>query len=491
MRLGEILVADGLVLDADVQRLLAAQRRHHRRIGHLLIAAGLVTPDAVARGLSRQHAVPAALQKHLDGRDPSLVALLPAADGRRFGALPIARSRDGSVVICLRDPARAVTVEAIARIVGGRVVPAVASDALLLPLIETSYGSPTTELDGDGDDIDVDFDDGDDGNPAPARTDADVDGYGGMSGEFTLARLDDVGVARDFSQSSPVIPIPRADLSTRRPSSEIAVPRVATAAVPGLATARTITDGALTASSVSLANAARAAVEAARAAADARADDADARRGSAALQAADDAARLAMAATIPGAGAGYAATMPGGAGLGALVPPAAPPPGPPAPAGISLADAIGRIDAATTRDDIAEAAVAYGRTVGHAALVLVIRDGAALGHRGFGPDLTATAIEAVAVPLTSPSVIKQVVDGKVPFVGNAPEQGALQERFLRLFGGRDLAVVPVTIGARVVCVVALRPLGAAPLAELSQLAAAMATAFGRIIREHKRPGTQA
>ncbi len=473
MRLGEILVADGLVLDADVQRLLAAQRRHHRRIGHLLIAAGLVTADAVARGLSRQHAVPAALQKHLDGRDASLLALIAPADGRRLGALPIARSRDGSVVICLRDPAKASTVDALGRMVGARVVPAVASDAVLLPLIEACYGS------ADDDDIDVDFDDGDDGTPTTAAGGSDVDGYGGMSGEFTLARLDDVGVARDFTQSSPAVPPPR------RPSAEIAVPRVATAALPGLATPRTITDSALTASSVSLANAARVAVETARAAADARAGQVDAKRVNAAMQAADDAARMAMAATMPGAGAGFASTM----NALPVAPPPAPTPAP--PAGISLADAVARIAVAANRDDIADAAVAFGRTIAHAALVLVIRDGAALGHRGFGPDLTPTSIDAITLPLTVPSVIKQVVDAKVPFVGAAPDLGPLQERFLRLFGGRDLAVVPVAIGTRVVCVVALRPRAAPEIAELGQLATAMADAFGRLIRDGKRPGTQA
>lgn len=477
MRLGEILVADGLVLEGDVARLLDAQRRTHRRLGQLLVAAGLVTADAVARGLSRQHGVPAALQKHLDGRDASLAGLLRPDTARRFGAVPLARSRDGALVVCMRHPERADAVAALAAAVGTRVVAAVASDALLLPLIEDVYGA----ADDDDFDVDVDHDD----EPVAAASAPGNDQLGALSGEFTLARLDDVGVARDFSQSSPTGPVQATGL---RASGEFAMPRAATAQVPGLAQPRTITDSAVSASSVSLASAAKAAADNARAAAEARDD---ARRISAAMQAADDAARMAQGATLPAAA--FAATLPM---------PAAPAPAvartvsqvpPAAPAALVTVDAtMAQIDAAPTRDAIAEAAVAFcqGRT--HAALVLVIRDGAALGHRGFAPELTATAIEAVALPLSTPSVIKQVVETRQPFFGLVPEGSALAERFLRIFGGRELAAVPVALSGRVVCVLAVRPRGPGAITpgDLADVSAAMSDAFGRLIRD-KRDGKRA
>ena len=121
---------------------------------------------------------------------------------------------------------------------------------------------------------------------------------------------------------------------------------------------------------------------------------------------------------------------------------------------------------------------------------MFVRDGLAVGQRGVGAHFTPTTVETIALPLSQPSIIKTVVDSREPFAGVAPDGGSLQERFLKLFDGRELVIVPVTIGVRVVCVVAVRPtqpFGA--LTELEPIAGAMAAAFQRIIREHKRPGS--
>ena len=56
---------------------------------------GVVTDDEVARSLARQHGVPAALEKHLAGRDPTLAARLSPEVARTLVALTIAMSRGG------------------------------------------------------------------------------------------------------------------------------------------------------------------------------------------------------------------------------------------------------------------------------------------------------------------------------------------------------------------------------------------------------------
>ncbi|MEZ4368389.1 MAG: hypothetical protein R2939_19230 [Kofleriaceae bacterium] len=540
MRLGEILVAEGLVLDGDVARALAAQARHRRRLGAILIGAGLVTADAVARALSRQLGVPAALEKHLAARDPSLPPRLSATTAHRYGAVPIARSRDGALVVCLRDPRAAQALAALERELDARVVPAAASEALLTPLLEQLYGAPD-------DDFDVDVDLGD-GDPAPAAPPDELGGFG--LGGFTLARLDDDGVSKDLSQSSPVIALPRTEtgsLPPRRDSGVLPAARLGTDAgapapaaarsEPPLAAARTLSDAGLAnTSSASLAAAARAAVEAARPPPRSATPRAPAAANPAAvagdLQRMATAATMAMAPTppspasiVPAAAQQAVATSTRASGQIAALTPGAVPPLPrvtarapsvrPSTAELDdgWSDATASAAAATvatpvldraavlvalasaaSRDEVAELVVAFARGHLRTALVLIVRDGMALGHRGAGPELTPAAIEAIAVPLHQPSTLKLVVDGRQPFVGTVPDGNAMLDRFLKVFGTREVVMQPVVLGSRVACVIvgggtdgALADLAG----DLRTVAEAMAAAFLRIIRDGKQPGAKA
>jgi len=155
--------------------------------------------------------------------------------------------------------------------------------------------------------------------------------------------------------------------------------------------------------------------------------------------------------------------------------------------------ALARLATAADRDDVAEIAIAYARGHLRTSIVLIVRDGMALGHRGAGPDLSPMGIEAIAVPLQQPSVFKLAVDGRQAFVGTVPEGNALQDRFLKLFGGREIVVLPVVLGSRVAClfVGGGTERGLADVAtDLRAITDAMAAAFLRIIRDAKQPGAR-
>src|SRR5207247_1324656 len=55
--LGEVLVEEDLVADADLERALDEQRRTGRLLGQILVRRGAVTGPALARALARQHGV--------------------------------------------------------------------------------------------------------------------------------------------------------------------------------------------------------------------------------------------------------------------------------------------------------------------------------------------------------------------------------------------------------------------------------------------------
>src|SRR5690349_1836879 len=131
------------------------------RLGSCLVDAELVTADAVARALGRLHTIPAALERHLGGRDPELAALVPGELARAHVVLPLARARDGGVVVAMRDPRDAQVVALLERHVGGKVVPAVACELVLRRHVELAYPAPVEEFD-------VSFDSG----PMPVISDA-------------------------------------------------------------------------------------------------------------------------------------------------------------------------------------------------------------------------------------------------------------------------------------------------------------------------------
>ena len=470
VKLGEILIADRLVQPADVERALNLQQRQSRRarLGSILWATGLVTADDIARALSRQLTVPAALDKHLSARNSALATMIPTAMAVQYGALPIARGRDQSLVICMRDPTSREAILAIEKHLGARFVAATACDAMLMSLIHHAYGLPMPYLGVEGSgratsssgiDIDVDFEDSEPARifaPPPSANSVDAHTDAFTTGRFTLVGLDDEGVVRDPSQSDPSMMASRTSTASgERPSMRIMAAsartttgKLAAATTPEISVARTVSENGISRAALSAA-AARIAAE----------NDVDLPPPIAPL----------AAASYPGSSTA----------------PAAPP-----SVAIDLAEVIDRLTHATSRDEISDSVVAFTRTHCAAAISLIIRDGLALGHSGFGPALSQPAIEAISLPLSLPSIVRTAVDSAQPFAGTLSEGSALQERFVRLFGGaREFVVAPIVIGSRVVSVlVGAAPTGVSAATMYSQLqpiVPAMQAAYLRLILDAK------
>jgi hypothetical protein len=183
-RIGDILVRNGVVHGTDVHEALAVARQRKMRLASALVAMGRMTADDGSRALAEQHGVPAALEKHLSGRDLALAVLLPHDLAWSLGALPIAVQRgQGALVVCTRDPVPS-AVTTLERATGRPVMLAVAVEIALMPLVEETYAVP--------EEVDVDLDTGpvhgvDDAAPLDPAT-------------FQLVDLDDRRVSKDHSQ---------------------------------------------------------------------------------------------------------------------------------------------------------------------------------------------------------------------------------------------------------------------------------------------------
>jgi hypothetical protein len=255
MPIGQILVEHRWVTPAALARALAEQRHTGQRICSLLISRGLLDPDNAVRALANQHNVPGVLQRHLENRDHALAASIPAAIAHAWCALPIGRTRNHELIVCVRDPSPEVRA-AIAAAVAGPVVIAVAPASQLEQLVASSYPvapAPSDSAAAGEDSVDVDLSTRQIATISDAAlASADHGGAvevdlgtrpievfaGGLGelGSMTLVGLDDDRVAKDPSQSGQL-----ATLLPRTWTAPHAAPVAATAPPRSPTPPRTVT----------------------------------------------------------------------------------------------------------------------------------------------------------------------------------------------------------------------------------------------------------
>jgi hypothetical protein len=213
-RIGEILVEQGFVTPAALERALAKQGEIPRRLCSLLIARDVIDIDVASRALGEQHGVPAVLQKHIDHRDRELAKLIPAELARALCVLPIGRSGAGNLIVCAKDPSPSV-LASISSVIPGPIVLAVAPASLLEMLVGEAYGNAEEDFDVDlttGPIHSLDFD--------PVAADDPM----GALGNLELVELDDQDVQRSSDQSGLIQVGPQERVALPPSSAAIKVP---------------------------------------------------------------------------------------------------------------------------------------------------------------------------------------------------------------------------------------------------------------------------
>jgi hypothetical protein len=104
LRVGEVLLRHGWVDWETLALALGDQPASGMRLCSLLVSQRKVDFDHASRALGEQHGTAAVLRHHLERRDKSLAALLPATLARAEVAIPIGRLGTGTLIVCVRDP---------------------------------------------------------------------------------------------------------------------------------------------------------------------------------------------------------------------------------------------------------------------------------------------------------------------------------------------------------------------------------------------------
>jgi hypothetical protein len=145
-RLGEQLIAAGVVSADKVEQALRAAVVWGGRLGTNLIELGCIDLDELSRALGQRHGMAAALNRHFERADPELQALLPVELAKQFSVVPIVRLSPERIAVVALDPLGADARTALASVYGvdanSGIVASVAAEMRVLYHLERVYKLP-------------------------------------------------------------------------------------------------------------------------------------------------------------------------------------------------------------------------------------------------------------------------------------------------------------------------------------------------------------
>lgn len=469
-RLGELLVAAGGLDAEELEQALRAQIVWGGRLGTNLIELGFIDLDELSRVLGRQRGLPAALAHHFDKADPNLQAQLPAELAEKHLVVPLLGLADGQIALAGMDPLDGDGLAEISAALGvapTALVCSVAAEQRMRYQLERVYnikrnarylrsrggtippfpvfGDFETEADSEVE-IPIEWDD--------AAESVEVEGAGEEADGIAAE-----DVAEPTETATGRIAISRADTDALAAAIEQAAQSAASSGTEPAGRdrrqyVRTLADG-----------------EAPPASETPRKRDTT--RPKKAL------GRIAIrkVAVTPAGGAAPSNAAASG--------------DPGERDADSLASAARLIRRAPDRDRVAtlviDALVRFA-PIAEAAMLLVIRGESATGWKHFCR--TGANQPELAVPMDQPGLVPRAAQTGATVRGLAGELGAIDARLLKALGAgpscSELAVVPIAIAGKVMCLLAIAMAPGSLLGPVETIATSAGTAFARLMRDAGR-----
>lgn len=156
---------------------------------------------------------------------------------------------------------------------------------------------------------------------------------------------------------------------------------------------------------------------------------------------------------------------------------------------LTVDEALAALADAPDRDAVGDTVTDFLSMHFRVALVTLVKDGAALGWKGFAPFVDPDVIEAVAVPLSAPSILRSAFEAR-RLVTGAPCEGAALARLFKLLrceAPHVSVAAPVVVQGRVVNLVyghgePFADLDLDAVDEVARVVAGASDAYVRILR---------
>lgn len=145
VKLGDVLVQQRLISTEQLQQVLDLQRQTGKKLGRLLIEAGMITEETLANILARQLHIPFVNLKTFPFR-ADVVRLLPESAARRYRALAL-EIRGDHVLVAMSDPLDLVAYDELTRILKRNIQMAATAESQLILAFDRLYRR-TEEISG-------------------------------------------------------------------------------------------------------------------------------------------------------------------------------------------------------------------------------------------------------------------------------------------------------------------------------------------------------
>ncbi len=141
-RIGEMLVAGGMIKEEQLTRALEEQKKRGGKVGEILVDLGFVNEHNLATFLARQLHLPyIEIEKQLV--DPDSVKMLPADVARRITAIPLYKDKE-ALVVAMADPLNIFGLDDMRKASGKEIRQVVATRSDIQRAISNYYGMGQT-----------------------------------------------------------------------------------------------------------------------------------------------------------------------------------------------------------------------------------------------------------------------------------------------------------------------------------------------------------
>src|SRR6266550_5175452 len=143
-RLGDLLVAEGLITEAQLKQALAEQKGKTEKLGSTLARLNFINEEQLIGFLSRQYGIPSITLTNIDV-DTETLRLVPAPIARKYEILPVKRI-GGTLTLAMADPTNVFALDDIAFMTSLQILPVVAPQATIRKAIEKHYEDGQTSM---------------------------------------------------------------------------------------------------------------------------------------------------------------------------------------------------------------------------------------------------------------------------------------------------------------------------------------------------------
>ena len=142
-RLGDLLVAEGLITPEQLVQALKEQKGSPDKIGSILVRLNLITEEQLIGFLSRQYRIPSITLSQLE-IDAETLKLVPKSIAEKYEVIPVKRL-GGSLTLAMADPTNVFALDDIAFMTNLQILPVVASQAAIRAAIERHHDEISSE----------------------------------------------------------------------------------------------------------------------------------------------------------------------------------------------------------------------------------------------------------------------------------------------------------------------------------------------------------